>query len=319
VDHSAQFPPHVTSSRISDYLERSPTTRGGHPIAFGGSSAVSSEKDAETGETVAVKRFNSGGFNEPQFLREVETLAQLNHPCVLRIRGWKPPIGRNPAEIRTEIAQNGSLKDILEKVRCGTRFPFWNPTGKAVLICGIALGMRFVHSKGIIHGDLKPSNILLNARGEAVISDFGSSRFESNDYTLTQGDGTVNYAAPELFDEGVTHTRQVDVYAFGLLMYEILTGTAAFPLSDFPFANMKRILNGQMPSVPDECGSLMQELIRRCWSMDPEQRPRVDEIVRDFRSAQFRIVPGADAVRVRMYVGDIETWEAKDAALARSN
>jgi abelson tyrosine-protein kinase 1/abelson tyrosine-protein kinase 2 len=301
------------------YLGHSATTRSGPSIGFGGSSTVSCEKDAETGETVAVKRFYSVNFNAPEFLREIEVLAQLNHPCVLRIRGWTPPIGREPAEIRTEIAETGSLMGILEKVRCGTQFSFWNPTGKAILICGIALGMRFVHSKGIIHGDLKPSNVLLNARGEPLISDFGSSRFESNDYTLTPGGGTVNYAAPELFTEGATHTRQVDVYAFGLLMYEILTGAAAFPSTDFPFPILKRILRGQMPEVPDEGGSFMQELIPRCWSLAPEKRPRVDEIIREFRAAEFRIVPQADAVMVGMYVGDIEMWEAKESAPSRSH
>jgi hypothetical protein len=101
-------------------------------------------------------------------------------------------------------------------------------------------------------------------------------------------------------------------------MYEILTGTAVFPRTDYHFPIMKRIRSGQMPAVPDECGSLIQELIRRCWSMDPETRPQVDEIIRDFRAAQFHIVPGADAVMVRMYIDDIERWEAAEPALTRS-
>jgi serine/threonine protein kinase len=162
------------------------------------------------------------------------------------------------------------------------------------------------------------SNSLLNARGEALMSDFGSSRFESNDYTLAQTGGTVNYAAPELFHEGAAHTRQVDVYAFGLLMCEILTGTAAFRSTDYQFPIMKRILTGQMPPVPDECGSLMQGLIRRCWLMDPVKRPCADEIIEEFRAAQFQIVPRADQVKLLMYVSDIEAWEAKDAAQSRS-
>jgi hypothetical protein len=62
----------------------------------------------------------------------------------------------------------------------------------------------------------------------------------------------------------------------------------------------------------------MQDLIRRCWLMDPAKRPRVDEIIRDFRAAQFQIVPRADPVKLLMYVGDIEAWEAKDAAPSRS-
>jgi hypothetical protein len=101
-------------------------------------------------------------------------------------------------------------------------------------------------------------------------------------------------------------------------MYEILTGTAAFPSTDLAFPIMKKIVKGEMPAVPDECGPLMQDLISRGWLMDPEKRPRADEIVRDFRDRQFRIVPRADAVRVGMYVADIEAWEAKDAALSRS-
>jgi serine/threonine protein kinase len=241
-------------------------------------------------------------------------LAKLNHPCVLRILGWRPPIGKDPAEIRTSLAENGSLREIFDKAGCGTRFSFWDATGQAIFICGIALGLRFVHSKGIIHGDLKPSNILVNARGEAVISDLGVSRFESNDYTLSPEGTTVNYAAPELFKEGAIHTRQVDVFAFGLVMYEILTGKAVFPSSEYPFAIMRRLLDGQLPAIPDECGSFMQDLIPKCWALEPGKRPTVDQIVREFKAAAFRIVPRADPVKVGLYVADTERWELEDAA-----
>jgi serine/threonine protein kinase len=266
---------------------------------------------------IAVKRLNREQFNQTKFLREVETLARLNHPCVLRICSWTPPIGRECAEIRTALAENGSLKSVLEKVGHGAQFAFWNPTGQGILICGIALGMRFVHSKGIIHGDLKPSNILLNGRGEALISDFGSSRFESND--CTGEDGSVSYAAPELFQEGAIHTRQADVFTFGLLMYEILTGWAVFPSSEYAFSIVRRLLHAEMPAVPDECGSVAHDLIRRCWTMEPEKRPTFDQIVRDFRAAGFRVVPRADPLKLGRYVEDIEKWEADEALQSPSH
>jgi serine/threonine protein kinase len=274
--------------------------------------------DPETGEQVGVKRFHHEQFDQTIFIREVETLAKLNHPCILRIRGWRPPIGKDPAEIRTSLAENGSLAKILEKVAHGTRFTFWNPTGKGILICGIALGLRFVHSKGIIHGDLKPSNILVNGGGEAVIGDFGISRFESNDYTLTPESGTVNYAAPELFEEKAIPTHQIDVFAFGLVMYEILTGKAVFPSSGYAFPILKQIKDAQMPAVPDECGGLMQDLIRSCWAKEPGKRPTVDDILCNFKAEGFHIVPKADPVQLGLYVHGIEHWELEEAAQSQS-
>jgi serine/threonine protein kinase len=265
-----------------------------------------------------VKRFTPAPFDQTKFFREIDTLTGLKHPCILQIRGWMLPEGRQPAEIRTCLAENGSLSDVLEKVRCGTRLPFWNATGKGILICGIALALRFIHSKRIIHGDLKPSNILVSARGEALLSDFGASRCESNDSPLTIDGGTVNYAAPELFKDGAVHTSRVDVFAFGLVLYEILTEQAVFPRSEYAFPIGTRISHGELPAVPEECGPVMQALIPRCWSMNPEKRPTFDEIIREFKAENFRIVPGADVVRVAAYVEDIERWEAEDAVQSQS-
>jgi hypothetical protein len=311
VDLSAKLPPLVTPSLVSDYLEPSRITQTGHLIGHGGYSTVYSVKDEVTGEPIAVKRFLPTAFDQATFLREIEILVHLNHPSVLRIHGWRPPIKHDPAEIRTAIAENGSLKHILEKVGSGTQFAFWNATGKAILILGIALGMRFIHSKGIIHRDLKPSNVLVNRRGEPLIGDFGLSCFDCPDYTLPTEGATVNYAAPELFKENTACTRQVDIYAFGLLMYEIITGAAVFPTSEYALPILRRIQNGEMPAIPSKCGSLMQDLIPQCWSTDPEKRPAFDEIVRTFKTTKFCIVPRADSVKLGMYVEDIEDWEAK--------
>jgi serine/threonine protein kinase len=76
----------------------------------------------------------------------------------------------------------------------------------AILISGIALGMRLDHSRPYIHGDLKPLNILINARGQSLIRDFGAVRFASHDMTMTPEGGSVYYAAPEAFEEGKPST-----------------------------------------------------------------------------------------------------------------
>jgi hypothetical protein len=81
---------------------------------------------------------------------------------------------------------------------------------------------------------------------------------------------------------------------------------------------MRLILDGKLPTVPEECGSVMQALIPRCWSMNPKQRPTFDEIIREFKAAGFRIVPGADTVKVAKYVEGIEKWEADEATQLHS-
>jgi hypothetical protein len=115
---------HRPSSAVADYLQQSPATGGSDGIGFGSSSTVASEKNPDTGETIAVKRFDPAVFDQIHFMRKIETLAKLHHPCLLRILGWTPPIGNDPGEIRTSLADNGSLREILDKVGHGARFPF---------------------------------------------------------------------------------------------------------------------------------------------------------------------------------------------------
>jgi serine/threonine protein kinase len=172
--------------------------------------------------------------------------------------------------------------------------------------------MRFVHSQAIMHRDLKPSNILINDLGHTLIGDFGSSRYEWDDATLTGDAGTVNYAAPERFKDG-EYTNKVDVFSFGLIAYEILVGSAVFPYSMYPFPIMKQVLSGDMPSIPAQCGSFMQNLIARCWSMDPESRPSFADIAVELQSNNFDNFPGADPSVIREYVTGILAWEARCA------
>jgi serine/threonine protein kinase len=274
-------------------------------IDYGGFSTLRIAKDRKTGQTVAVKVIHLENYDQEHFFREVEALKALNHPCVCRIVGWSPPSGVNGAEIHMEFAENLSLARVLERVGLGMAPAFWTPTGKAIIICGLVLGMRFVHSKGYIHQDLKPANILINGRGEALISDFGTVRRETYDATLTPECGTVYYSAPECFNEGASITKKVDVFSFGSILYEIVTGKTVFPTSMTPFDVIRTFRSGKMPAVPDSCGSLMQKLIPECWSQNPESRPSFHQIIECFQNADFEILPGVSRTTVRRYVTDI--------------
>jgi serine/threonine protein kinase len=245
-------------------------------------------------------------------IREVVSLAQLNHPNVLRILGWTFADSSHNAEIQTEFAPNGSLDRLLTKIGQGQVPPsFWDRTGIGIVICGIVLGMRYVHIRGIIHGDLKPGNILLNEKGHPLICDFGSSRFESDDATPLPDTGTVCYAAPEQYLEDAVLTSKIDVFSFGLILYEVLVGCPVFRSSDPPFNVIRRLRAGDLPPVPPRCGSFMQDLIVRCWETNPESRPSFHDILCLIRSHRFNILPSATASEIECFCEAIMEWERR--------
>jgi serine/threonine protein kinase len=169
--------------------------------------------------------------------------------------------------------------------------------------------MRYVHLSGIIHGDLKPGNILLSEKQYPLICDFGSSRLQSDDATPTSQCGTVCYAAPEQYVEKARLTSQTDVFSFGLLLYEILVGQPVFSSLDPPFDVIRRLRARDLPQLPASCGDFMQDLVRRCWLTDPDKRPSFHEILSEFRCKNFCILPGAYPNEMQDYCEAIVDWE----------
>jgi serine/threonine protein kinase len=165
-----------------------------------------------------------------------------------------------------------------------------------------------MHSRGFIHQDLKPSNILLDCHGRTLIADFGTSQCQAIDYTPTRDTGTPHYAAPELFEE-VILTEKVDIFSFGLILYEILVGSAVFPKDLKPLEIIRQHRTGARPIIPDIVDAVMKTLIGRSWSADRSQRPSFNEVLNCIESNAFRIVPEADAKTVRQYVRGVRDWE----------
>jgi serine/threonine protein kinase len=277
-------------------------------IGSGGSSTVFLCNDSGGAGQFVIKRFDRGHFNQTQLMQEIGTLVNLNHPCIVRIRNFLLPGKSEPAEIHLEYAPNGSLDRVFILVRQGAKLPFWTPTGIGIIICGIVLGMRFMHAHGFIHQDLKPSNILLNANGRTLITDFGTSRCQAIDHTPTQVTGTPHYAAPELFEEEA-RTEKVDVFSFGLILYEILAGVAVFPKVLMPLEIIRRHREGKRPVIPSNIDPVMKKLIERCWSPDPSNRPSFNDILESIAANDFRIIPKAQARTIRLYVTGVQDWE----------
>jgi serine/threonine protein kinase len=209
-----------------------------------------------------------------------------------------------------EYANCGSLERALKEAASKSRPSFWNPTGICIIICGIVLGMRYIHSRDMIHHNLKPSNILLKDPGLSLIGDFGIARYASRDFTRTGIRGTVQYTAPEMFDSSDTTTK-VDVFSFGSIVYEIFVGSPAFDAALPPFEIVDKLKKHEMPDIPTAVSPFIKALILQCWEFNPSLRPSFTDIMRTFDGIDFNIVSGADLSTVRQYVREITDWESE--------
>jgi serine/threonine protein kinase len=141
---------------------------------------------------------------------------------------------------------------------------------------------------------------------------------DRDDATLTAPSATCHYAAPELFLEDAKLTPAVDVWAFGLLLYEIFAESAVFPRSYSPFDVIRQLRKHERPIIPTSCGQYMDNLIRRCWSENPSVRPSFNEILGEFRARGFDILPGVDCEKIRRAVDEVLEWE-RDARRTADN
>jgi serine/threonine protein kinase len=316
IDDLESARPVKVSQNVNDYRTAPFGITESQLIGTGGFGAVRLRRDPRQGRRIAVKYF-SNVSQKRGVLREVGIMVKLNHPCVLRILSWAMTEDLIDAEIHTDFASHRSLKEVLAKLSSGEKPRFWNPTRIGIVICSIVLGMRYIHSRRIIHHDLKPSNILINENEYAWICDFGASRSE-DDEVSSEETGTVHYASPEQYEDGAVCTMKCDIFAFGLVLYEILTGAPVFPPSESPFSVIRRLRARDLPVLPAERGELVQTLIAQCFNQNPAERPSFGKIFDMFTAAHFEILPGADRVRIQGFADKILAWERK-AKMAQSS
>ena len=163
-----------------------------------------------------------------RFIQEAELLNMLSHPHILPVL----EAGLHEEDlpfIITEYAPGGSLQDRLDRKPSQPM-----AVDEAIsLLTQIGEALHYAHQQNIVHRDLKPDNILFNAKGEAVLADFGIAAILSSAHTREAGDaGTPAYMAPEMF-EGKVSTKS-DQYALGCIAYELLTGRKAFDVDGLP-------------------------------------------------------------------------------------
>ncbi|KAG5234126.1 hypothetical protein OIU77_000528 [Salix suchowensis] len=209
---------------------------------------------------------------ENHFTSEVALLLRLRHPNIITFVAAckKPPVFC----IITEYLAGGSLRKFLHQQE-----PHSVPLNLVLkLALDIAHGMQYLHSQGILHRDLKSENLLLGEDMSVKVADFGISCLESHCGSARGFTGTYRWMAPEMIKEK-QHTKKVDVYSFGIVLWELLTAMTPFDNMTPEQAAFAVCQKNARPPLPPKCPLAFSHLINRCWSSNPDKRPHFDQIV----------------------------------------
>ncbi len=221
-------------------------------------------EDLKLGETVALKFLPAALADDPvwleRFYGEVRTAREVTHPNVCRVHDlveFRAEDGRELRFLTMEYVDGENLADLLR--RFGRL-----PTDKAMELAGqITAALAAAHSKGVLHRDIKPANVMIDGRGQAKLADFGLA-IAGDQAAVTELAGTPGYIAPELLRGGAT-TGRSDLYALGLVLYELLTGRKA--------VKDGKVVTGSVREYAPEVPVVAERVVLQCLETDPAKRP----------------------------------------------
>ncbi len=242
-------------------------------IGTGGMGRVYRATQIGTGKAAALKllRLNEQGDEEirRRFAREITIMKALQHPNVVKLYDSGEDQGR--LFIAMEYIDGLELRAIIDRHGALT------PAIAVTIAADMANGLHHIHEHGFIRNDVKPSNIMVSAAGRVCLIDFGTTRgLREGTTKLTASGvvvGTFGYMAPEQFQGGHDFDHRADIFSFGAVLYEMLTGTAPFSGSDL--AGQMHAILSQAPKLPSSIADVspdLEAITMRCLEKSPKNR-----------------------------------------------
>ncbi|KAG6596311.1 Serine/threonine-protein kinase STY13, partial [Cucurbita argyrosperma subsp. sororia] len=247
---------------------------------------------------VAIKVLHRGSTPEERaalenrFAREVNMMSRVKHDNLVKFIGaCKEPL----MVIVTELLPGMSLRKYL----MNNRKQRLDPRLAINFALDVARAMDCLHANGIIHRDLKPDNLLLTANQRSVkLADFGLAREESVTEMMTAETGTYRWMAPELYStvtlrqgEKKHYNNKVDVYSFGIVLWELLTNRMPFEGMSNLQAAYAAAFKQERPSIPGDIPPDLAFIVQSCWVEDPNMRPSFSQIIRMLNEYLFTLPP----------------------------
>lgn len=243
------------------------------PLAQGGMGTIYRAVDITNGQEVALKIPDPTAIGDPaqfeRFQRELDVMKTLSHPAIQH--GLASGQFNRIPFLATELVPSRSLREILRE-----KSPL-SSSEALDLIRKIADALAYCHENNVIHRDLKPENILITPDGQPIIIDFGLA-LTKNAHRVTYSNlssaaGTPEYMAPEQV-EGHRGDQRTDVYALGIMFYELLAGQPPFT-GDTPFAIMAQHTQAPLPRLDQAQPSVSPQLaaiVAKCLQRKPDER-----------------------------------------------
>ncbi|MBI1881015.1 MAG: serine/threonine protein kinase, partial [Chloroflexi bacterium] len=238
------------------------------PLGEGGMAAVYKAYQFSVDRYVALKVLPRHFADDPQFIqrfdREAKVLANLQHPHILPVHDYGHT--DSYAYIVMPLMAGGDLADLLNTRRCSLE-----EIGRIISQVGDALD--YAHTQGIVHRDVKPSNILVDQRGNCLLSDFGLAKMVEGNSNLTGSGylvGTPSYMSPEQ-GMGQTLDGRSDIYALGVILYEMVTGQVPYK-AETPMAVVFKHIQDPLPP-PSKIDPTVREEIERVLLKSLAKKP----------------------------------------------
>ena len=243
-------------------------------IGCGGMGVIYRARQRHSRRIVAVKRVLSYRADShgalQRFRREAQAVASLDHPNILPIYEVSESEDGLPF-FSMKFAEKGSLQENTASLRD-------EPRKCVQLMAKVAHAVEYAHSRGVLHRDLKPGNILLNDRGEPLVSDFGLAKLLDGNNDLTRSlttFGTAGFIAPEQANGAAADfTPAADVYSLGAVLFNVLAGRPPF-LGSNPVSVIRQASETQAPKLRSLAPSLdrdLETICARCLERDPKVR-----------------------------------------------
>ncbi|KAK9270984.1 hypothetical protein L1049_026572 [Liquidambar formosana] len=249
-------------------------------------------------QDVAIKIIKAENLNEDmrkEFAQEVYIMRKVRHKNVVQFIGacTTPP----SLCIVTEFMSGGSVYDFLHKQKGIFKLP-----SLLKVAIDVSKGMDYLHQNNIIHRDLKAANLLMDENQVVKVADFGVARVQDQSGVMTAETGTYRWMAPEVI-EHKPYGQKADVFSFGIVLWELLTGKLPYEHLTPLQAAMGVVQKGLRPTIPRHTHPMFVDLLERCWQQDPSLRPKFSEIIDILQQIGERVA-GERTGRRRSHLGE---------------